>query len=97
MFTFDVNAFKEIVREALQEVLQNFEFSKPASEAQRKVEFLSVREVEKMLKISHSTLYALIRAGKLKPVKLGRRTLFSIIDVEQIGRVDDANSDNKPR
>jgi excisionase family DNA binding protein len=92
MFTFDENAFKEIIREALQEILQGFELPKPASETRRKVEFLSVKEVEKMLKISHSTLYALIRAGKLNPVKLGRRTLFSIKEIEKIGEVSDANS-----
>ena len=96
MFTFDENAFKEIVREALQEVLQGFEFSKPASETQRKVEFLSVKEVEKILKISHSTLYALIRAGKLNPVKLGRRTLFSVKDLEHLGgKNDDFDQEQK--
>jgi excisionase family DNA binding protein len=91
MFSFDENAFKEIIREALQEILQGFELPKPASESRRKVEFLSVKEVEKMLKISHSTLYALIRAGKLTPVKLGRRTLFSLKDLEQLGGL---NGDN---
>ena len=91
MFSFDENAFKQIIREALREVLQSLDFLKPPRETQQKTEFLSVKEVEKMLKISHSTLYALIRAGKLKPVKLGRRTLFNIRDIEQIGEGNDAS------
>jgi excisionase family DNA binding protein len=95
MFSFNENAFKQIIREALVEVLENFEFSRPASETQRRVEFLSVKEVEKLLKISHSTLYALVRAGKLNPVKLGRRTLFNIKEIEQIGEGNDANSGNQ--
>jgi|GEM_PF-5284535 len=93
MFTFNEDAFKQAIREVLIEVFQDLEFPKTASETQRKVEFLSVKEVEKTLKISHSTLYALIRAGKLTPVKLGRRTLFNIKDIEKIGEVnDDVNS-----
>ena len=91
MLLFDENAFKRAIREALQEVLQNFEFPKPASETQRKVEFLSAKEVEKLLKISHSTLYALIKRGGLHPIKVGRRTLFDISDIEKIGGDNDAS------
>lgn len=36
----------------------------------------TVREVLKHLKISRPTLYNLIKAEKITPVKLGKRTLF---------------------
>jgi len=91
MFSFDENAFKQAIREALVEVLENFEFSKPASETQRKVEFLTAKEVEKLLKISHTTLYALIKRGELKPIKLGRRILFSIKEIEKLGVPDNGS------
>lgn len=35
-----------------------------------------VKEVLKILSISRTNLYSLIKDGKLKPVKLGGRTLF---------------------
>jgi excisionase family DNA binding protein len=92
MFLFNEDAFKRVIQEALFEALQSFDFSKLPSEQQKKVEYLTAREVEKLLKISHTTLYNLIHAGKLKPIKLGRRILFSINDLEQLGG---ANGDNK--
>jgi excisionase family DNA binding protein len=95
MFSFDENAFKQIIREALVEVLEGFEFPKPASQKE-KVEFLTVKEVEKLLKISHTTLYALIKQNRLKPIKIGRRTLFSVKDLEHLGgKNDDFDQEQK--
>jgi excisionase family DNA binding protein len=91
MFSFNEDAFKQAIREALIEVFQDLEFPKTASETQRKVEFLTAKEVEKLLKVSHTTLYALIKRGDLKPIKLGRRILFSLKDLEQLGGL---NGDN---
>jgi excisionase family DNA binding protein len=36
----------------------------------------SVKETLKALGISRTNLYSLIKDGKLKPLKLGKRTLF---------------------
>jgi len=88
MFSFNEDAFKQAIREALVEVLENFEFSRPASEKER-VEFLTVKDVKKILRISHSTLYSLIRQGRIRPIKLGRRTLFSAKDLERLGGEND--------
>ncbi|HOD34327.1 MAG TPA: helix-turn-helix domain-containing protein [Syntrophales bacterium] len=37
----------------------------------------TVEETRQALKISRGTLYALIKGKKIKPVKLGGRTLFT--------------------
>lgn len=45
-------------------------------------QFLSVPEALKLLGISRTTLYGLLREGLLHPVKLGRRTLFVCSELE---------------
>jgi predicted DNA-binding transcriptional regulator AlpA len=50
---------------------------------------LSPRETERTLGISHATLYKIIKAGQLKPVKLGSRT---VIPVDQINALLDASA-----
>jgi excisionase family DNA binding protein len=37
---------------------------------------LSPREAERTLGISHATLYRLIKAGRLRTIKLGSRTII---------------------
>jgi excisionase family DNA binding protein len=39
---------------------------------------LSPREAERTLGISHATLYRLIKAGRLKTIKLGARTVIPV-------------------
>lgn len=40
-------------------------------------ELYTVKQASEYLKISRATLYKLIESGKLKPLKLGGRTIFN--------------------
>jgi excisionase family DNA binding protein len=91
MFHFNESAFKNLIKVAVVEALQELNSTQHPHETQRRVEFLTANEVEKLLKISHTTLYALIKRGKLTPIKLGRRTLFSLKDLEQLGGLNEDN------
>ena len=43
----------------------------------------TTKEVMEMLKISRATLYRYIEKGWLKPVKLGRKTMFTEEELEK--------------
>jgi len=47
-------------------------------------ELLSVSEACKALKISRTTLYHLRRQGLIRPVRIGRRVLFDVKDLERL-------------
>ena len=47
---------------------------------------LSPREAERSLGISHATLYRLIKAGKLKAIKVGSRTLIPVDAIDTLLR-----------
>jgi predicted DNA-binding transcriptional regulator AlpA len=49
-----------------------------------RTQLVSLREVSDWLKVSPATLFRFIRAGKLTPIKLGRRTMFSANEVEEL-------------
>jgi excisionase family DNA binding protein len=44
---------------------------------------ITTADVADMLSISRTTVYVLINQGRLFPVKIGRRTLFCLSDVEK--------------
>jgi excisionase family DNA binding protein len=46
--------------------------------------FLSVEETCKQLSISNSFFYLLVKRGQLRTVKLGRRTLVPIGELERL-------------
>ena len=45
---------------------------------------LTVKEATQYLKISKVTLYKLIKQGKIKPVKIGKRTLIDKNDLDRL-------------
>ncbi len=45
---------------------------------------LTVKEATQYLKISKVTLYKLIKEGKIKPVKIGKRTLIDKNDLDRL-------------
>ncbi len=45
------------------------------------IELLTVEELMKTLRISRPTLYRLLKAGKLEPVRIGKRVLFESKDI----------------
>ena len=45
---------------------------------------LSPREAERALGISHATLYRLIKAGKIKTIKLGSRTIIPVEAIDAL-------------
>ena len=48
----------------------------------------SVNEVCAALQISRTTLWKLVRSRRLKPVRIGRRVLFSLKTLEDFVNVD---------
>jgi len=44
----------------------------------------TVKDTCAVLKISHSHCYSMIRAGVLKPIKMGRKTLIPIEQINQL-------------
>ena len=44
---------------------------------------LTVKEALKYLKVGRTTLYKLIKEGKIKPVKIGKRTLIDKNDLDR--------------
>lgn len=45
---------------------------------------LTIKEAMKYLKIGRTTLYKLIKEGKIKPVKIGKRTLIDKADLDRL-------------
>jgi len=45
---------------------------------------LTVKEALKYLKVGRTTLYKLIKEGKIKPVKIGKRTLIDKNDLDRL-------------
>jgi excisionase family DNA binding protein len=45
---------------------------------------LSPREAERTLGISHATLYRLIKAGRLRTIKLGSRTVIPVDAIDAL-------------
>ena len=54
----------------------------PLNIPEEKRRALSPREAERALGVSHATLYRAIKAGKLKTIKLGARTLIPVDAIE---------------
>jgi len=44
-------------------------------------QLLNVREVSQLLRLHPKTVYALVERGSIPHVRLGRRVLFSLVDV----------------
>lgn len=55
----------------------------PAPEEEK---FLTAKEVKQMLKIAHSTLWAMHQDGRLVPLKIGRKSLYREVDVKSFLR-----------
>jgi excisionase family DNA binding protein len=51
---------------------------------EKKRRALSPRETERTLGISHATLYRLIKAGRLKTIKLGTRTIKTVEAIDAL-------------
>ena len=51
---------------------------------EKKRRALSPREAERTLGISHATLYRLIKAGRLKTIKLGSRTIIPVEAIDAL-------------
>ncbi len=56
---------------------------------------LTVEELMGMLRISRPTLYRLLKAGKLEPVRIGKRVLFEMSDIRAF--IDRAKTGEKPK
>ncbi|WP_050899193.1 helix-turn-helix domain-containing protein [Marinitoga piezophila] len=47
-------------------------------------EFLTKKEVAKLLKVSEVTIYRWSKQGILKPIKIGKKVLFKRADIEKL-------------
>jgi excisionase family DNA binding protein len=56
---------------------------------------LTVEDVMDTLRISRPTLYRMLKAGQLQPVRIGKRTLFDPVDIR--GLIEEAKTGAKPR
>ncbi len=56
---------------------------------------LTVQDLMDTLRISRPTLYRMLKTGRLKPVRIGKRTLFDPADIR--GLIQDAKKGGKPR
>ena len=56
----------------------------PPNILEEKRRALSPREAERTLGISHATLYRLIKAGRLRTIKLGARTIISVEAIDAL-------------
>jgi excisionase family DNA binding protein len=56
----------------------------PSNILEEKRRALSPREAERTLGISHATLYRLIKAGRLKTIKLGSRTIIPVEAIDAL-------------
>ncbi len=56
---------------------------------------LTVQDLMDTLRISRPTLYRMLKTGKLKPVRIGKRTLFDPVDIR--GLIEEAKTGGKPR
>lgn len=70
----------EDLREFVKEVVGNF---KPAQESQTE-EFLSRKEVLKILQIDSSTLWSWEKTGYIKSYPFGGRKRYKVVDIEAI-------------
>lgn len=73
------NQLKNLVSQIIAE--SNNSPKQPAPED----EYLSSKELQKFLKIGHSTVHRFINNGKLKPVRFGRKLLFKKSDLLNAG------------
>lgn len=69
---------RKIVREEIAFGLRTFSMTKKSDKAYTIAEFCE------RFHISKPTLYEWIKAGKIKPVKIGRRVFFNKKDVEEL-------------
>ncbi len=56
---------------------------------------MTVQDLMDTLRISRPTLYRMLKAGQLKPVRIGKRTLFDPADIR--GLIEEAKTGGKPR
>ena len=55
---------------------------------------LTVQDLMDTLRISRPTLYRMLKTGRLKPVRIGKRTLFDPADIR--GLIQDAKEGETP-
>jgi excisionase family DNA binding protein len=67
--------------------------TKPEIDSERFVPLLvDVRCACSLLSMSRTTIYGLINAGSLKPMKIGRKTLFRLDDLRAIAKADEGRA-----
>jgi excisionase family DNA binding protein len=56
---------------------------------------MTVQDLMDTLRISRPTLYRMLKSGRLRPVRIGKRTLFDPADIREL--IEQAKPGGKPR
>jgi len=56
---------------------------------------MTVQDLMDTLRISRPTLYRMLKSGRLRPVRIGKRTLFDPADIREL--IEEAKPGGKPR
>ena len=62
---------------------------------QRIEKLMTVQDLMDTLRISRPTLYRMLKGGRLRPVRIGKRTLFDPADIREL--IEEAKAGGKPR
>ncbi len=77
-----LDQIQEIIQQAVAEGFSSaLKAKQPPSESQA---YLTRKEVQTNYKISLGTIHRLMRSGQLRFIKVGRKTLFRVEDVESV-------------
>ncbi len=76
--------FKAFLKECFLEILAAEKTFLKESFQSQKPEFLTIREVCDLLKITRQTVYNLIEKGKIKRYRVGKSIRFNISEIEAL-------------
>ena len=86
----DPKELATIVKDAVRQAIDNL----PLAESELPSdERLTRKQLKETYKISYTTIHSLMRSGKLRFQKVGRKTLFKKIDIEHLVNSISCNND----
>lgn len=81
---FRASGIPEMIRDIVKEAATEAQTKEPTKDPDESCAYFTRSEVCQMARITETTLWRLEKAGIIKKVKLGRKNLYSRIDVEAL-------------